>query len=160
MADMDPVTVIIESPKGSGHKYDYEPKLDKFKLNKILPAGMVFPFDFGFIPGTKGGDGDPLDVLVVSEITGFPGCVVDCRIVGAIKVEQTERDGSTMRNDRFFGVPVVSHLFAQVNEIADLPAAIMEEIEAFFGNYNKLAGKEFKVIGHATAKDAVEMINK
>ncbi|QEM11306.1 inorganic diphosphatase [Mucilaginibacter rubeus] len=70
------ITVIVETPKGSGHKYDYDTATKQFKLKKLLPAGMVFPFDFGFIPNTVGGDGDPLDVLVISEISTFPGCVI------------------------------------------------------------------------------------
>src|ERR1700712_5031895 len=106
---MKPVTAIIETPKGSGEKYNYDEKQRYFKLGKILPAGLVFPFDFGFIPDTKGEDGDPLDIIVISELASFPGCAMDCRIIGAIKAEQTEKNGETLRNDRFLGVPEVSH---------------------------------------------------
>jgi inorganic pyrophosphatase len=70
------VPVIVESPKGSTHKYDYDPSLQRFKLNKVLPAGLSFPFDFGFIPETKGEDGDPLDVIVISEIKDLPGEII------------------------------------------------------------------------------------
>jgi inorganic pyrophosphatase len=69
---MEVVTAIIECPKGSNHKLDYNHKNNRFKLSKILPAGLVFPFDFGSIPGTQGEDGDPLDIIIISEITGFP----------------------------------------------------------------------------------------
>src|SRR3954471_7423727 len=102
---MKTLTAIVETPKGSAQKYTYEPEHKWLKLNKGLPAGMVFPFDFGFIPDTKGGDGDPLDVIAISEITSFPGCCMDCRIIGALKVNQTERNGITTRNDRFLAVP-------------------------------------------------------
>ena len=155
---MEPITVVIESPKGSGHKYDYEPDLKRFKLKKILPAGLVFPFDFGFIPDTKGEDGDPLDVIVISEITGFPGCVMDCRIVGAIKVNQTERDGSTMRNDRYFAVPVVSQFFSEVRSIHHLAEATLNQIEHFFKNYNEQAGKNLEILQRIDAEEAYHMI--
>lgn len=155
---MKPIAVIIETPKGSGHKYDYEPDLKCFKLNKILPAGMIFPFDFGFIPNTKGGDGDPLDIIVISEISTFPGCCMDCRIIGAIKAQQTERDGKTVRNDRYLAVPDVSQMFADVNEISDLPEAILNQLEHFFKNYNEQAGKQFEVIEKVGANAARRMI--
>ena len=155
---MEPITIIIESPKGSDHKYDFEPGLNRFKLKKILPAGMVFPFDFGFIPDTKGEDGDPLDVIVISEISCFPGCSMDCRIIGAIKAEQTERDGSTMRNDRYFAVPEVSHLFKKINSTNDLPEEIINEIESFFKNYNEQSGKKFAIIERVNSPEAYQMI--
>ena len=65
---MQTLTAIVETPKGSAQKYDYDPKNKWFKLKKIMPAGMVFPFDFGFIPDTKGEDGDPLDIIIISEL--------------------------------------------------------------------------------------------
>jgi inorganic pyrophosphatase len=155
---MEPITIIIETPKGSGHKYDYEPDLKCFKLKKVLPAGMVFPFDFGFIPDTKGGDGDPLDVIVISEIATFPGCCMDCRVIGAIKVNQTERDGSTMRNDRYFVVPTVSQLFKEVSSLVQLPDGIITQLESFFKNYNEQAGKKFEVLERVNAEEAYQMI--
>lgn len=157
---METITVIIETPKGSGQKINYEPKLKCFKLTKVLPAGLVFPFDFGFIPHTKGGDGDPLDVIVISETATFPGCCMDCRIVGAIKANQTERDGSTMRNDRFIMVPEVSQLFKDVNTLAQLPDNIINQVESFFKNYNDQAVKRFEVIETVEAKEAYQMIKK
>src|ERR1700710_1165320 len=127
----DTTTALIESPKGFNQKFDYDPKEKRFKLNKILPAGLVFPFDFGMVPGTKGEDGDPLDIIVIDENATFPGCLVDCRIIGALKAEQTERDGKTMRNDRFLGIPVVSQLFPNVNELDQLPENIINQLEHF-----------------------------
>lgn len=156
---MKPVTVIIESPKGAGHKYDYEPELNRFKLKKILPAGLVFPFDFGFIPKTKGEDGDPLDVMVISEIKTFPGCCMDCRIIGVIKAKQTERDGKTMRNDRFLAVPEVSQFFKDVQEIEDLQQDVINQLENFFKNYNEQAGKKLEILGRESAGTAYKMIN-
>ncbi|MDB4924266.1 inorganic diphosphatase [Mucilaginibacter sp.] len=154
---MKPVTIIVESPKGSGHKFDFEPRTGQFKLKKILPAGLVFPFDFGFIPDTKGGDGDPLDVIVISEITTFPGCVIDCRIIGAIKAQQTDRDKKTIRNDRFLVVPEASQLFSAVKDISDVPEAILNQLEHFFRNYNEQAGKNFEVLERVGATAAYKL---
>jgi inorganic pyrophosphatase len=152
------VSVIVESPRGSTHKYDYQPQLHRFKLKKILPIGMSFPFDFGFIPDTKGEDGDPLDVIVISEITAIQGSVIDCRIIGAIKAEQTERDGSAMENDRFLAVPEVSQIFSNVRTIKDLPEEVIGQLENFFRNYNEQAGKKFKVTGRLSARQAAQLL--
>jgi inorganic pyrophosphatase len=127
------ITAMVESPKGFNQKFDYQPREKRFKLSKILPAGLVFPFDFGMIPDTKGEDGDPLDIIVVAESATFPGCLIDCRIIGALQAEQTERDGKTMRNDRFIGVPGVSQLFAEIQTLDELPDAILNQLEAFLG---------------------------
>lgn len=153
------ITVMVECPKGFSQKIDYEPKEQRFRLSKILPAGLVFPFDFGMIPGTKGEDGDPLDIIVLSESGTFPGCLIDCRIIGALQAEQTERDGKTMRNDRFLGVPGVSLLYAEVKTLNQLPEAILDQLESFFKNYNEQAGKQFQVTARLNAQQALALIN-
>ncbi len=152
------VTVMVESPKGFNQKFDHDPKENNFKLSKILPEGLVFPFDFGMIPGTKGEDGDPLDIIVVDEHGTFPGCLIEVRLIGALKAEQTERDGKTMRNDRFIGIPVVSQLFPQVNELGQLPDNILNQLEHFFKNYNEQAGKQFKVTARLSAAAAAKLL--
>jgi inorganic pyrophosphatase len=157
---MSTVNVIVETPKNSAQKYDYDQKTGYFKLNKLMPAGMVFPFDFGFIEGTIGEDGDPLDIIVLSEIKTFPGCAIDCRIIGAIKARQKERNGTFYRNDRYIGIPEVSTQFAYVKEIKDLSADFLEQIEIFFANYNSEAGKKFEVVSHESAKNASQMVRK
>jgi inorganic pyrophosphatase len=157
---MELITTIIESPKGSGHKYNYVPEMKCFKLTKVMPAGLVFPFDFGFIPDTKGEDGDPLDIIVISEIKTFSGCCMDCRIIGAIKANQTEEDGTTVRNDRFIGVPEVSQQFKDIQSLDDLPEGIMSQIEYFFENYNEQAGKVFDTLGRLDAKAAYKLLKK
>jgi inorganic pyrophosphatase len=77
--------VVIETPKGSRNEYDYDPDCDFFDLATVLPAGMFFPYDFGFVPSTIGQDGDPLDVLVLMDAPGVPGCIVRAKRVGAIR---------------------------------------------------------------------------
>ena len=154
---MQTLTAIVETPKGSAQKYDYDPKNKWFKLKKIMPAGMVFPFDFGFIPDTKGEDGDPLDIIIISELKSFPGCVMDCRIIGAITAEQTEK-GKTVRNDRFLSIPEASHLFEGVKELEDLPDDVLDQLETFFINYNEVEGKKFKPLKRMDAQKALKLI--
>lgn len=150
--------VIIETPKGQGQKYDYDPGTGNFMLKKVMPAGMVFPFDFGFFPGTVGGDGDPVDVLVLAEMETFPGCMMECRVIGAITAEQQERDGKKMRNDRYLAVPEVSLLYASINSLEELPEETLNQLEAFFANYNNQAGKKFKVLERVAAAQALKML--
>jgi inorganic pyrophosphatase len=152
------ITVMIESPKGFNQKFNYDPAERRFTLSKILPAGLVFPFDFGMIPGTKGADGDPLDIIVISESATFPGCMMECRIIGALQAEQTERDGKKVRNDRLLGVPVVSQLFPDINDLAGLPESILNQLEHFFKNYNEQAGKQFRVIARLPAGQAADLL--
>lgn len=159
MEQVKTITVMVESPKGANQKFEYEPQERRFRLSKILPAGLVFPFDFGMIPGTKGEDGDPLDVIIVSENATFPGCVIDCRIIGVFQAEQTERDGTTMRNDRFIAIPIVSQQFPDINELAELPESILNQTEHFFKNYNEQAGKQFKVMARLSAGQAAQLLN-
>jgi inorganic pyrophosphatase len=154
---METVTVVVETPKGSAQKYNYNPEKNWFELKKIMPAGMVFPFDFGFIPDTKGEDGDPLDVIIISEFKSFPGCVMSCRIIGAIEAKQSE-DGKDIRNDRFLAIPEVSELFANVKSIEDLPKDIISQIEDFFINYNKISNKKFKPIKTIKGSKALKLI--
>lgn len=159
---MASIEVVIETPKGSVQKYDYVPNTPFFKMKKILPAGMVFPYDFGFVPKTKGEDGDPLDVIVISEFNSFPGVIIKCRIIGGIKAEQSEdKDSRKMiRNDRFLAIPKCSNIFQDVEEMKDLPGQIMDQLEAFFTEYNKLEGKKFKALAKMSAKEAQALILK
>jgi inorganic pyrophosphatase len=82
-------SVIIETPRGRRNKFDYDRKSGLFKLGGLLPAGMTFPFDFGFVPSTLGDDGDPLDVMVLMDAPAHVGCLMDIRIIGVIEAKQT-----------------------------------------------------------------------
>src|SRR5215831_6683062 len=99
------VNAIIETPKGSRTKFKYDEEHGLFMFDKALPIGQSFPFDFGFLPSTKGGDGDPLDVLVLTDEPTFVGCLVHAKLLGVIEAEQTE-NGETERNDRLVAVPI------------------------------------------------------
>ena len=156
---MKPVKVIIETPKGSSEKYAYDEKRGLFASKKILPAGMTFPYDFGFFPDTKGGDGDPVDVLVVSEFKSFPGCVMDCRIIGVLLAEQNSKEGKE-RNDRFFAVPALSTVFQHIQSIKDIPKEEMTNIVNFFMVYNLQHGKEFNPKKMLKPSDALKLYKK
>jgi inorganic pyrophosphatase len=158
-AESGDLNVIIETPKGSRNKFDYEPKLGIFKLGGVLPAGAVFPYDFGFVPATLGGDGDPMDVLVLMDEPAFAGCLVPSRLIGVIEAEQTERDGETTRNDRLIAVAANSRNHQDVNTLDNITTNLVDEIEHFFISYNEAKGKEFKSLkrsGPVRARHLVE----
>src|SRR4051812_18764630 len=145
--DEGELNVIIETPKGSRNKYNYDDETGLFKLGGVLPSGSAFPFDFGFVPSTLGDDGDPLDVLVLMDEPAFAGCLVRVRLVGVIEAEQTERDGQTTRNDRLIGVAAKSRLHKGVRTLKGLGPALLDEIEHFFVSYNEFKGKQFRPLG-------------
>lgn len=145
--DGEEMNVIIETPKGSRNKFDYDEEVGLFKLGGVLPAGASFPFDFGFVPSTLGGDGDPLDMLVLMDEPAFTGCLVATRLIGVIEALQTEQDGETTRNDRLIGVAADARNHRDVNTIDELNGNLMDEIEHFFVSYNVAKGKEFKPQG-------------
>ncbi len=99
----DALQVIIETPKGSRNKYAFDESQGMFLLKKVLPAGMAFPYDFGFVPSTRAEDGDPVDVLVLMDEPAFVGCLLQCRIVGIIEGEQGKKK-ERVRNDRIVAI--------------------------------------------------------
>ncbi len=152
------VHVVIETPRGSQNKFDYDPKTQAFCLSKTLPMGTVFPFDFGFIPETKGQDGDPLDILIIMEEPAFPGCLLKARLLGVLEANQTEKGDKKIRNDRLVGVSNCSILFGSIKDIDDLNKSMVTEIENFFIDYNKHEGKKFTPIGWKSKKKAFQLI--
>ena len=152
------VHVVVETPKGSPNKYAYSEAFGTFQFKMVLPEGTSFPYDFGMIPSTKGADGDPLDILVVMDAPVFPGCLLEARLVGVIEAEQRERDGTWERNDRLIGVAVKARTHAHVHTLADLRPGMLDEVEAFFGHYNQLAGKDFKVLRRGDAEAALALV--
>ena len=149
-AQLDPkkrtCRAIIETPKGCRNKFDYDPDSGLFMLGGLLPEGMMFPFDFGFIPSTLGEDGDPLDVLVLLDAPAHVGCLIEVRIIGIIQAEQTE-DGKTKSNDRLLGVAIHSYDHEDLESIDDVSKTLLNQVEEFFISYNKQRGKKFKVTG-------------
>ena len=157
---MQTIEVVIESPMATQAKYKFDPKEKIFKLKRLLPLGMVFPYDFGFIPGTVGDDGDPLDALVLSEFASFTGAHLTCRVIGALKATQGEDGEKAVRNDRFFCVPVGSITYSIVETIEQLGKEHNKQIEEFFINYNKVDGKVFSCLGIVEPEKALKLIKK
>lgn len=149
--------IVVETPKGSREKYKYDPVSGVFKLKKILPLGMIFPYPFGFIPGTHGEDGDPLDAMLISEFESTTGVQIECRIIGALLAEQTF-NRKTIRNDRFFFVPTASFTFSHLKTMNDLPAEHNRQLKEFFIQYNKLEGKIFKPLQIISPAKAEKLI--
>jgi inorganic pyrophosphatase len=154
--------VVIETPKGSRNKYAFDPEERIFELKTVLPAGMEFPYDFGFVPSTRGGDGDPLDVLVLMDEPAFPGCKLTCRIVGVIEGEQRGKK-RTERNDRVVAIENEAHSYAHVKRLSDLGQHFERELEEFFVNYHRLSDADYRILalkGPAAARRCVKQARK
>jgi inorganic pyrophosphatase len=143
--DSTTIQVIIETPKGSRNKYAFDVEQRIFQLKKVLPAGMTFPYDFGFVPSTVAEDGDPVDVLVLMDEPAFPGCLLRCRVIGIIEGEQGKKK-ECERNDRVVGVEEDNHSYAHVKHVKDLGKTFVKELEEFFVNYHDLSGKEYRIL--------------
>jgi inorganic pyrophosphatase len=151
--------VIVETPKGSRNKFSFDVEQEIFSLKKVLPAGMAFPYDFGFLPKTVADDGDPIDVLLLMDEPAFPGVLVPSRLIGVIEGEQV--DGKKrIRNDRLVAVADANHMYAMVRKLTDLPKQFLRELEDFFVNYHRLQGKEYKLLGCKGIAEAETLINK
>ena len=161
LEDKELVQVIIETPRGSRNKFAYDPRQNVFEVKRVLPSGMTFPYEFGFVPSTKAEDGDPTDVLVLMDEPASPGCLVKCRLVGAIEGEQIDKQkGKKIRNDRLLGIERSTHEYAQVMDIKDLDKKLLKELENFFVNYHEMEGKKYKVLGLCGAKNALKLLKK
>jgi inorganic pyrophosphatase len=160
-AQLDPkkciCRAIIETPRDCRNKFDYDPDSGLFMLGGLLPEGMMFPFDFGFIPSTLGEDGDPLDILVLMDAPAHVGCLIEVRIIGVIKAEQTE-EGKTQSNDRLLGVAVHSYDHEDLHSLNDVSETLLDQLEEFFISYNKQRNKKFKVTGTGGPKKALEFL--
>ena len=149
------LNVVIETPKNQPNKLTYDADVGTMRLSKVLPVGMVFPFDFGFLPSTIGEDGDPLDVLVLMDAPVPAGCVVAARLIGVLRCLQRERPGTkTIENDRFLAVAEEASTYRDIRDIRDLGGPLLDQIEAFFVQYNRLAGHGFRVVRRQGAKAA------
>ena len=136
---------VIETPKGCRNKYRYEPDGHFFELATVLPEGMNFPFDFGFIPSTLGGDGDPLDILLLMDAPASPGIVIRGRLIGALVARQKERGQKWERNDRLIGVATHARTHESVKSLDDLRPNTLRDIKQFFVDYNELRDRKFDV---------------
>ena len=157
--DSGRVNVVVDTPQGSRNKYKFDEQHGQWRLSKVLPQGMYFPYDFGFIPSTRGEDGDPLDVLLLADEPAFPGCVVPARLIGVLEAEQTE-GGKTIRNDRLVAVVETPYNPAEYRSLEEASPQRLDEIEHFFVSYNKMEGRQFKPLARHGADRAQELIEQ
>jgi inorganic pyrophosphatase len=148
---------IIETPKGSRNKFSYDPETGLFKLGGLLPEGMQFPFDFGFVPSTLADDGDPVDILVLMDAPTHVGCLVDVRIIGVIAAVQVEK-GKKETNNRIVGVAIHSYQHETLKSIDEVSQTLLLQVEAFFISYNRQRGKTFKVTATRGRKRALKVL--
>lgn len=153
------LNVVIDSPKGSRNKYKLDEQIGQWRLSKVLPQGMYFPYDFGFLPSTTSEDGDPVDILLIADESTFPGCVIPARLIGVIEAEQTE-DAKTIRNDRLIAVVETPYNPAEYRSLAEMSGQRLDEIEAFFVAYNRIEGRQFRPIGRSGAERAQVILDE
>ena len=151
--------VIVETPKGRRNKFKYESDLQSFSLGGLLPEGLSFPFDFGFVPSTLAEDGDPLDVMILMDEPAHVGCVLTVRLIGVIEAEQSQ-NGKTTKNDRLIGVAVHSYGHENIQSIGEVNKSVLDQVEEFFISYNKSRGKKFKVTGVHGPSKAVKRLQE
>ena len=147
------VRMIVEIPKNSTNKYEYDGELGVFRLDRTLYSPMHYPGDYGFIPGTLAEDGDPLDVLTLVEEPSFPGCMIEVRPVGILNmVDNAESD------QKVLAVPNRNPRYDQVHTLDQLFPHTRREVEHFFAIYKELEGKKTKMQGWGNPMEAREAI--
>lgn len=149
--------VVIDTPRGSRVKYKFDPHLKVLVVSRLLPEGLVFPHNFGSVPGTCAEDGDALDALVVGMPSAFPGCVVSARLLGVLRAQQVE-DGNKIRNDRLITCLETDVTPARYRNLREFGATGLREIENFFAAYNRAQGRTFKLLGRGSAREAHRVV--
>lgn len=155
------VHVVVESPRGSTVKLKYDPDLEVFSLSRPLPDGLIFPYDWGFIPSTHAPDGDPVDVMVLWDRPSFPGVVLRCRLIGVLPAEQNSkhRQGQRERNDRLFALPIEAPRQEKIGSVDDLDIRARQEIESFFKASVAFEKKELSFGAWGGPAAAYELVN-
>lgn len=149
------VNAVIEIPRGSHNKYEYDEKLGTMKLDRVLFSPFHYPTDYGFIPQTRSQDGDHLDVLVFTTDPLFTGCVLSVRPIGLLHM----RDSGDM-DEKILAVPADDPRFQEVNDIGDLPQHLFKEIAHFFESYKKLEGKVVEILGWGNREEALRILSE
>ena len=147
--------MIVEIPKNSGNKYEYDGKLSVFRLDRALYSPMHYPGDYGFIPGTRADDGDPLDVLALVEEPSFPGCLIEVRPVGILNMVDND-----LADQKIVAVPNRNPRYDEVHTMDQIFPHVRREIEHFFAIYKELEGKKTKMLGWGRPMESREVIVK
>jgi inorganic pyrophosphatase len=154
----DLVHAIIETPRNTRLKYAFEPDFGVFRLKQVLPDGLQWPYDYGFIPQTLADDGDPLDVLVLTDFPTFTGCLIVCRCLGLIRLV---KDG--IENDRIIAAPArqkdVAQSADEFNDVADIPETLIAGICHFLVEYSAEEGHRIRSKGVKSRKRAAEALD-
>ena len=147
------IQIMVEIPKGSRNKYEYDKELKQIRLDRVLHSPVHYPTDYGFIPDTLADDGDPLDVLVLIQEPTFPGCIIEVRPVGMLLM--SDEKGV---DQKILCVPVTDPFWKYAQEISDVPKHILTEIEHFFTIYKQLEEKKTVVEGWRNRTEALKII--
>jgi inorganic pyrophosphatase len=147
--------MVVESPRGATVKLKFEPVLNAFRVKRSLPQGLAYPFDWGFIPGTRGADGDPVDAMVLHGTGTYPGVIMNCRALGVVDVTQKKPSGR-ISNPRLIVVPTWYQ--APEGEVCELSHQFQQEIESFFATAGYFAGADPKIEGWKSPSDAIDHI--
>ena len=159
--DTGMVNAVIETSKHARAKLDYDPDSGYYKLHDVLPEGLLFPFNFGFIPSTLAEDGDPLDVLVITDAVLPCNCFLMVRLLGVIEAEErTKEKREPNRNDRLVAVPSGDPAAASLQSIHDLRPEFLDQIERFFKSYGEFKGKEWKTLGRSGPDRAFALVEE
>ncbi|MGB9838120.1 inorganic diphosphatase [Methanothermobacter sp.] len=148
------VYAVVEIPRGSRNKYEYHKDLEAFALDRVLYSPVFYPAEYGIIPRTLYDDGDPMDIMVLIDEPTFPGCIIESRPIGLLRMI----DGGD-QDDKILAVPVDDPHYSDVKDISDIPQHILKEIAHFFQVYKNLEGKETEIIGWEGAEKALEAVN-
>lgn len=147
------VNAVIEIPRDSVNKYEYDKELHVFRLDRTLFSPVHYPGDYGFIPCTLGLDGDPLDVLVLVEAPSFPGCLMEVRPIGVLRMMDQGRS-----DEKILAVAQSDPLYTEVKEYSEVFTHTLREIEHFFAIYKSLEGKKTEISGWSGAEAARKII--
>ena len=145
---------IIEIPMGTKNKFEVNKKTGKIKLDRVLYSALSYPGEYGYVDETLSGDGDPLDILIISNYPTFPGCVVDARVIGYLKVID-----NNMEDEKIIGVVDKDPRFNQIQNINDIPEFKLIEIKDFFQNYKNLQNIKVKAENFYSLEEALKIIN-
>ena len=130
--DNGDLRMIVETPRGGNIKLKYDPQLELFTVAHALPVGLAYPFDWGFIPGTKGEDGDPVDAMALHDCASYPGVLLPCRALGVVDLEQKDDGQGREANPRLILMPTWHDRLGELEKASDLPERLKAEIEQFF----------------------------
>lgn len=151
----DTITVVVEIPKGSRNKYEFDKKLNRLVFDRMLFSSVHYPSDYGYVPETLAQDGDPLDAMVLLWEPTFPGCVIEARPLGLFKM--IDEKGI---DDKVLCVPIKDPLWNHIHALSEVPPHLLKEIEHFFKIYKDLEMKKTKVRGWENKAAALRVIRE